>query len=228
MSKDKNLKKTKGDYALSIAKAGLGSIPVIGAAASELLGIIVTPPLEKRRQKWMEEVGKRLKSLEDKGYELEELKENEIFLDTVLSATQIALRNSNKEKLEYLKNAIINTAITETTDESLIHIFLSLIDTFTIWHIRILCLFSDPIKWFEKNEKQLPNLTMGGLSTILEYAYNELRGKRDFYDLIWSDLYKNALINTEGIHTTMSSSGLYIDRTSDLGNKFLNFITGKE
>jgi hypothetical protein len=46
-------KPSSGDYAYAAAKAGLGSIPIIGAAASELLGFIITTPLEKRRQKWM-------------------------------------------------------------------------------------------------------------------------------------------------------------------------------
>ena len=42
-------KTTKGDIAHSIAKSGIGAIPVIGSLASEIFGLIVTPPLEKRR-----------------------------------------------------------------------------------------------------------------------------------------------------------------------------------
>lgn len=43
-------KPTAGDYSYAAAKGGFGAIPIVGSIASELLGLIVTPPLEKRRQ----------------------------------------------------------------------------------------------------------------------------------------------------------------------------------
>jgi len=60
---DKVNKITKKDIAHSLAKGGLGSIPVIGSLASEIFGLVVTPPLEKRRAEWMNEVAKNLKNL---------------------------------------------------------------------------------------------------------------------------------------------------------------------
>ena len=87
MKKDK----TK-DITYSITKAGIGSIPIVGAAASELLGLLVTPPLEKRRGKWMLEIGERLKELEENHHiDLEQLSENETFIDIVLQTTQLVL-----------------------------------------------------------------------------------------------------------------------------------------
>lgn len=58
-------KTTKGDIIYATVKAGLGSIPVLGSAATELFGLVVTPPLDKRRQEWMNEVAERLKELEE-------------------------------------------------------------------------------------------------------------------------------------------------------------------
>jgi hypothetical protein len=47
------MKETNGttvkDIAHSLVKGGLGAIPVIGSLAAEVFGLVVTPPLEKRR-----------------------------------------------------------------------------------------------------------------------------------------------------------------------------------
>jgi len=43
-------KPTKGDVGYASAKALLGMIPTFGSVASELFGLVITPPLEKRRQ----------------------------------------------------------------------------------------------------------------------------------------------------------------------------------
>ena len=49
-----------GDYAHTGVRAGLGAIPIAGTASIELLSAIVASPLEKRRTKWMQEVGEAL------------------------------------------------------------------------------------------------------------------------------------------------------------------------
>lgn len=216
----------KKDIAYAVTKAGIGSIPIIGAAASELLQLLVTPPIEKRRNEWVNKIGERLKDLEEKkSLNLEELKDNEIFIDVVLQTSQEAIKTSEKEKIEYFKNAILNTAIGEHPDLSEIQIFLNFISDFTIWHMRILKFFDDPSEWFSINEVSVPNFMGAGLSSILEIAYPELKGRRAFYDLIWNDLERAGFHNTSGLHTTMTGSGLMVSRTTDFGKSFLDFIT---
>ena len=73
-------KKTKGDAAHAIAKAGLSAIPVIGGPAAELFQNVIQPPLEKRRIEWMQQVGEKLQELEENGLKMEDLKENEEFI----------------------------------------------------------------------------------------------------------------------------------------------------
>lgn len=75
---DKTNKITGMDVAHSLAKGGLGAIPVVGSLAAEIFGLVVTPPLEKRRAEWMNEIAEKLKELEDaKVINLEELQNNE-------------------------------------------------------------------------------------------------------------------------------------------------------
>ena len=214
-----------GDGALAVARAGLGAIPIAGSASIELLTTIVTPPLEKRRNKWMQEVGEALRQLEENmGVVLESLSENDQFIDIAIEATQIAIKTSVQEKREALKNAILNVALPNPPEESLQNLFLSLIDTLTVWHLKLLELFNDPPEYIQKHRLQSGNISMGAMSHLVENVFPELKGRRDLYDLIWKDLYSRALVTTDGLHTMMTGSGIVTKRTTKIGILFLEFI----
>lgn len=213
----------------AVAKAGLGSIPYAGAAASELLSLIVASPLEKRRDKWMIDIGERLSKLEEKGtINFDYLQNNPIFIDIVLQTTQLALRTSDNDKIRFFQNVLINCALDETPDQAEIQIFLNLIETFTTWHIKILTLFDNPNDWFMSNNIAIPNFMGAGLSAILEIAYPELKGRSEFCNLIWSDLNRAGFHNSGSLQTMMSSNGLMANRTTDFGKRFLRFIEQKD
>lgn len=214
-----------GDTAYTLAKAGLGSIPCAGAAAAELLGLIVAPPLEKRRDEWMAEVGDALRQLEEKmGVVIENLQNNDQFLDAAIEATQIAIRTSNLEKREALKNALLNSALPNPPEETVQKMFLSFIDTLTVWHTKLLGLFDNPPRFIEKNKVQFGDITMGSMSHLIESAFPELRGRRDLYDLIWKDLYSRGLVNTQELHAMMTGGGIVAQRTTNLGKDFIAYI----
>lgn len=145
-----------------------------------------------------------------------------------MHASNLALRNHQEEKLAALRNAIVNSALPNAPDESLQQIFLNLVDTFTVWHLALLKLFQGPEKWAEENNHKFPNLSAGGLSTIVESAFPQLRGQRAFYDIVWRDLYSSGLVTTDGLHVTMSGHGLMQKRTTEMGDKFLKFISKPE
>lgn len=219
-------KPTAGDYTFAITKGGLGAIPIVGSIASELLGILVTPPLEKRRQNWMTEVGSKLKELEEKNkIDLSTLQDNEQFIDTVLVATALALKTSEEEKIKAFKNAILNTAIGETVDKTKAQIFLNLLDTFTVWHIKILHFIDNPTKWYENAKQSPPGIMMGSLSGVLIKTFPTLSGQQELLDVIWRDLHDNGFHNTSGLMTTMTGDGLLANRTTQLGKNFLEFIS---
>lgn len=219
-------KPTAGDYTFAMTKGGLGAIPIVGSIASELLGILVTPPLEKRRQNWMTEVGNKLKELEEKNkIDLSTLQENEQFIDTVLVATTLALKTSEEEKIKAFKNAILNTAIGETVDKTKGQIFLNLLDTFTVWHIKILHFIDNPTKWYENAKQSPPGIMMGSLSGVLIKTFPPLSGQQELLDVIWRDLHDNGFHNTSGLMTTMTGDGLLANRTTQLGKDFLEFIS---
>jgi hypothetical protein len=220
-------KATAADVTHTAIKAAIGSVPGIGSAAAEVFSSIITPPLSKRKDEWIESIVEGLKNLKDQvdDFSIENLKDDEVFITTVSYATQIAIRNHQAEKLNALKNAILNTALRNAPDDDLQLIFLNYIDTSTEWHLRILAFLDSPQGWFEENGRQPPNIHMGAKSSVLENAFEELRGKRTFYDLIVEDLNVKQLIGTNSLHTMMSGGGIMQSVTTGIGAQFLAFIS---
>jgi hypothetical protein len=180
------LKRSVGDAVHAIAKAGLSAVPVVGGPAVELFHYVIQPPLEKRREEWMTRVGEALSNLENEGLNIENLRDNEQFVSVVMQAWQIAVRTHQQEKLEMLRNAVLNVATGQSTDDSLQAMFLNFIDVFTVWHMRVLR--------FAQAPAANSNLMAGGLAHILEDAFPELRGQREFYDSVWRDLFQRGLV----------------------------------
>jgi hypothetical protein len=220
-------KQTTGDVGHALAKGALAGVPFVGGLASEIFNIVIAPPLTRRRDYWMNSIAEGLTKLEEKmeGFKIEELSKNEMFITTVMQASQTAIRNHQKEKLEALRNAVLNAALPNAPEEDLQLIFLNFVDTLTTWHMRILKLFDNPKAWFAQNKKKFPNLEFGGLSNVLLEAYPELRDQRGFFDQLFRDLYAQGLINTESMHVTMTASGLIASRTTAMGKVFIGFIT---
>ena len=210
-------KRSAGDVAHAITKAGLSIVPVVGGPAVELFQYVIQAPLEKRREEWMARIGEGISKLVSEGPNLEALRDNEQFVSVVMQATQIAVRTHQQEKLEMLRNAVLNVATGKSTDESLQTMFLNFVDVFTEWHVRMLRFAQAP----PGNRDAM----MGGLSHVLEGAFPELRGQREFYDSVWHDLFQRGLINTDSLHVTMTGAGLVAKRTTGHGDKFLAFIT---
>jgi hypothetical protein len=69
------------------------------------------------------------------------------------------------------------------------------------------------------------SLYVGSPSHILEKTFSELRGRRDFYDQIAKDLFARGLTNLESLHVTLTAPGALSKRTTDIGDRFVRFIT---
>jgi hypothetical protein len=110
-----------GDWGHTTAKAVLSAIPIAGGPLSEFFSALLVPPLTKRREEWLQSIADRLKALEGKveGFSIEALKDNEMFVTVFMHATQIAIRNHQREKIEALRNAVINVALGRAPDEDL-------------------------------------------------------------------------------------------------------------
>jgi len=223
---DKTIKTTVGDVAHSLLKGGLGTIPIIGSLATEIFTLIVTPPLEKRRAEWMNEIAEKLKELEEnKTIDFKELQINEQFIDVVLQATTLALRTSEKEKIKAFQSAVLNTASGESPDRTISQIFLNQLDSFTIWHIKVLKFIDSPRLWFQNANMTPPNCMGDNISSVIKEAFPELKNQDELLDLIWNDLYIASFHRTSGIKIMMPGDEVLSEWTTPFGKQFIKFIT---
>lgn len=210
-------KATPKDAAHSLTKAALASIPVIGGAATELFQQVVQPPLVKRQLEWMERIGTAIETLQAQGFTAADLQENEQFTSAVMTASRLALQTHQEEKLQALRNAIVNIATGVEPDETKQYMFFNYIESLTAQHIQILAVARAP--------KAPPGISMGGLGRVLEHNLPRMQGQRTLYDQLWQDLHTKGLVNTNSLHTTMTRQGLETNRLTPLGESFLAFIS---
>jgi len=128
-------------------KSAFSLIPYnLGGPIAEIFSVVITPSLQKRKDEWLETLANNFNRLQEEveGFSVEKLKDDPLFLTVVMQATTVAMRNHQKEKLDALRNMILNSALEIDLDESLQMYFLGLVDSLTVLHIRILQLFSNP------------------------------------------------------------------------------------
>lgn len=220
--------KTIGDAAHEISKAVISAVPVASGPLVALFENIFTAPLNKRKQRWFEELADVITEIEEKleGMTHEQLSQNEMFITAALQASQIAIRNHKKEKIEALRNALFNCVRPTAPSEDKQLMFFKLIDDLTPWDLRLLGLLNDPTGWMRNNGVKNLGWSVGGVSTVIEHCLPDLRSARDFYAQLVRDLQTGGLI-TQGsfLNLTMTGGGMLASRTSDMGKEFISFIS---
>ena len=204
-------KSTTGDVLHAVVKGGLSGIPFAGGLAAEFFGLVLAPPLSKRRDEWMESVAKRLDDIEAN---VDSMRNDPAFVTTLTQATQIALRSHQEEKLEALRNAVISSAMGTAPQDDIRAIFLNLVDVFTPTHLHILRYF--------QNRSSLDSATLA-----------RLRDGRAFTDVIVNELARHGLIEDHRPYAARgrdSGESLLISdwTVSKLGCQFIDFISAKK
>lgn len=133
-------KPTKEDLKYRTIRGGLSAFPIAGGPLVEIFTSIWEEPIQKRRIKWIQDLSKGLSDLEIKfeSFSTSKLKDNDEFISILLTASQIAQRNHQKEKLIALKNAVLNTARKIDIEEDVKLLFLSFLENLTKTEIRII------------------------------------------------------------------------------------------
>ena len=174
----------------------------------------------------MQDIARRVADLETRhGVKLEDLRENDEFVDVLLEATRVALTTSKVEKREALANAVVNTALPSPIDDALRHMFLRYIDELTVPHIRLLRLFADESSASIGIPFALQQAPLGAIYGLIEEKLPELRGRRTFYQLLWRDLRNRGLVTAENLADVDIDQAFLPRRASDLGEQFLKFIS---
>jgi hypothetical protein len=224
----KEPERSAADVAHTIVKAVISAVPYAGGPVAELLGLVFGPPLEKRQKKWVQDLADSVNEIQQKvaGLTAARLSENEVFVTTALHATEIAIRTHQQEKLEALRNAVVNSARPGPPDETLQQIFLNCVDTLTPLHLRTLS-FLDDSELALKQLGQAPatRLSWDTVESGLEQGIHEFIGRPELADQIVNDLQQRGFVKAGNMRMIMAFSGSSPSQTTRLGKQFLQFIS---
>jgi hypothetical protein len=212
-----------------VVEGAVGMVPVVGSPIASLLAVAMGWSLGKRTNAWLDELAETVEEMRkrlDGQPTVDELVNDDVFVDAVVNATRAAQGTHQKAKRDALRNGVYNSLGPDApaVDEQVR--FFRLIDEFSPAHLRLLRFLDDPSAVYESAGVEKPNLMMGGRSHLLEAVWPEFAGQRPWYDLLAADLERTHLVGASGLHVTMSGAGVWGSATSDLGKRFLTFITG--
>jgi len=127
------------DLVRRVVNAAISAIPVAGGPVVELMSILGSP-VERRRLDWLTSLAEDLSRLKKQVADLtdQKLSENAAFVTAALQATQMAGRTHKKEKLEALRNAVLNVAAGSAPEDDIQAMFLDAVDSLTATHVRFL------------------------------------------------------------------------------------------
>ncbi|MGI4758201.1 MAG: hypothetical protein ACRYGF_15305 [Janthinobacterium lividum] len=202
---------------------------MIGGSLTEVLSLVLAPAVTRRRDTWFKEVAEALEEAERKidGFSVESLTQDEAFVSAVIEATRSAISTHKDEKRDALRNGLLNIALHRSTNEDQQQTFFRYIDELTVWHMRILKLFQNPIEQVSARDPYVTTSYTGGAPVqIIRIVYPELYEKQELYQQLVSDLYNRGLFNADSkvLHITMTADGMFAKRTTVLADDFLAFI----
>lgn len=205
------------DNTITVAKLVGSAVPFAGGPIVELLNIVNDRTLlGKRVMDFLDGLNKVVTAHGHKleGLAPEKLAQNEAFVTTLLHAVQAATRSHQKEKLNALRNAVLNSALPSAPDEDMQLIFINLLDSMTASHLKLLLFLDDPKSYFPDEQERA-----GPTYPYLERAFPGMDGT--FYRVILNDLKAKDLANI-GLGTREDNP--LRRRTTGLGYHFVQFI----
>lgn len=131
--------RSKQDIMHALFKGAIGTVPLLGAAASEFFVLLTAPPLEQRRDAFMQDVANDVAHLmANRGLTVEDLQHNTAFTDTVLAATKAAIATSQEDKLRVLRNAVRNAALPSAPSADEQAVLMVVLTSYTATHVCML------------------------------------------------------------------------------------------
>jgi hypothetical protein len=220
-------KSTGREIVERVAEAALGSVPVVGTALAVTFVAALGWRLEERREKWFTELAEGVETLRQRvdGLDIETMTGNDLFVDAVVSATRTVEHTHQAEKIEALRNAVLNSVASGAPDADTQAIILNLIDRFTPSHMRLVTLWDDPPAWFASHGIPQPQAALATSRTVtVEAGLPEMQGRKDFYMLIASELNSAGMINAS-LSGMVQPPSLMSRLTTDFGRQFVRFIS---
>lgn len=202
------LKPRAGDAFPYLAQAILSALcPLIGFITGLLQEYIGTPAW-RRAEEFLRQLDQRVVELEQTGLNKENLLQDQRFITIVINGLQMAVRTHQQEKLDALRNAILNSAF-NSTDEDKELSFLQIINSLTAFDLKVLYLIYSQSIGMDRIPYGILKATFKSFNMNTEISIHSVKV-----------LANNGLVTEE---LSFASEPIEIHR-NNYGNEFIEFI----
>lgn len=144
-------------------------------------------------------------------------------MSAVAEATAAAIKTAKQEKIDALRNGVLNIAAGLQIDDILRGTFFGFIERFSPAHLQVLKVLADPSSSAEMKAKA-SQMSVGTQISVLEAALPVSVISRGALDRVLSDLHREGLVDTGGMTVTGTSGVFLAKRSTGAGDAFLRFI----
>jgi hypothetical protein len=218
-------KSTKRELVEAAVEGAAGMVPIAGSPMAVAFAVAMGWTYNKRMTLWLDDLAKAVDDLQQKldaPLSFEELAEHPAFIDSVVHATRAAQATHQQQKLDALRNAVLNSTLVGAPDVDEQARFFRLIDQFTPAQLRMLAYLNDPAGWYQRHNIEQQQFMTGSRLHALQAALPEF-GSQDWALLVAKDLADNSLLiaNLTGM---VSGGAVYDALTTPLAKRLLAFI----
>lgn len=229
---NKKFKNTLGDCIHAGTKAAISGIASPwGNIASEFFDLMISKPLDKRKDAWLQDLSDSLIKLQEQveGLELENLIEDELFQIIILDATNVAIKTHQKLKRQALLNACLNCAKRINISEDKQLIFIKAIDQLTDMDIKLLKFLYKPDNFLENIDENSTKIrdTNRGFDEIIN-IFPEFTGEESLVVSRMNNLIGLGMMKDSSKQIANRSLGDIYDLMTDLGREFMEYISKEE
>ena len=178
-----------------------------------LFGEIKENVLQKRAEKWKNDIVERLGRLEDK---YESLISNETFATALIKTSELAIKTGNDEKRKLFANCLVNSFLLNAEEEKTI-LLLNILDKCSFLHINIIKYLHD-----EYLTTRLPFGKSTRIINLLQLKFNEI--ERPYLLKAIKDLQNDYLIETFVDGAQVEMFGVRTKLLTKLGYDFYTFL----
>ena len=174
----------------------------------------------RRMTAWLDELAKAVTELQERtdGLPFDDLAQDEGFVDAVIAATRAAQATHADDKLEALRNGVLNSLGPDAPSLDEQARFFRLVEQFTAAHLRLLAFLDDPGAFFDAAAIARPNMYAGGRANLLRHLPDFAAGG-DWLDLLAGDLSAAILTGHGGLNVMQTGASLWESATSPLGKR---------
>ena len=223
---------------VSTVKGAVGAVPVVGSFLSSYLELSEKLIASKRHKEWQNMVEEKLSQID---CDMSEIANNDFFFSCVQTATVGALKAYQNEKCKLFANALYNSyTLSDIANEKKL-IFLSLLDKYTLFAIKVLrCYSEDNYEKYDKkvqreanpDPKNMMRTTVNhGTEKPISYIIEEipeLEKERELTKTIISQLADDGLIEPIDFNMSEHPQSTRRKRSTAIGDEFLEFIFENE